>query len=90
VIDPRLHDQPDDLNAATGLDALTHGIEAFVSLAHGPLTDHSALQAISLVHANLVRTMMRPHDPAARSAMAQAALEAGLAFTNAILRASTR
>jgi alcohol dehydrogenase class IV len=50
---------PDDLNAATGLDALTHGIEAFVSLAHGPLTDHHALQAISLVHANLV-----PHDDA--------------------------
>ena len=40
------------------------------------------------MHANLVRTMMRPFDPAARSAMAQAALEAGLAFTNAILGAT--
>ena len=89
VIDPRLlTTMPDDLDAATGLDALTHGIEAFVSLARGPLTDHHALQAISLVHANLVRTMMRPHDTAARSAMAQAALEAGLAFTNAILGAT--
>ena len=89
VIDPRLlTTMPDDLNAATGLDALTHGIEAFVSQAHGPLTDHHALQAISLVHANLVRTMMRPGDSAARSAMAQAALEAGLAFTNAILGAT--
>ena len=58
VIDPRLlTTMPDGLNAATGLDALTHGIEAFVSLAHGPLTDHHALQAVSLVHANLVRTM---------------------------------
>ena len=91
VIDPRLlTTMPDDLNAATGLDALTHGIEAFVSLAHGPLTDHHALQAISLVHANLVRTMMRPDDAAARSAMAQAALEAGLAFTNAILGRDAR
>ena len=89
VIDPRLlTTMPDELNAATGLDALTHGIEAFVSLAHGPLTDHHALQAISLVHANLVRTMMRPNDTAARTAMAQAALEAGLAFTNAILGAT--
>jgi alcohol dehydrogenase class IV len=89
VIDPRLLEtMPDDLNAATGLDALTHGIEAFVSLAHGPLTDHHALQAVSLVHGNLVRTMMRPHDAAARCAMAQAALEAGLAFTNAILGAT--
>ena len=61
VIDPRLlTTMPDDLNAATGLDALTHGIEAFVSLAHGPLTDHHALQAISLVHAQ-----PRAHDDAA-------------------------
>jgi alcohol dehydrogenase class IV len=42
VIDPRLlTTMPEALNAATGLDALTHGIEAFVSLAHGPLTDHT-------------------------------------------------
>ena len=61
VIDPRLlTTMPEWLNAATGLDALTHGIEAFVSLAHGPLTDHHALQAVSLVHANL-----RAHDAAA-------------------------
>jgi alcohol dehydrogenase class IV len=89
VIDPRLlTTMPADLNAATGLDALTHGIEAFVSLAHGPLTDHHALQAVSLVHAYLVRTMVVPDDTAARCAMAQAALEAGLAFTNAILGAT--
>jgi alcohol dehydrogenase len=89
VIDPRLlTTMPADLNAATGLDALTHGIEAFVSLAHGPLTDHHALQAVSLVHGNLVRTMARPDDADARCAMAQAALEAGLAFTNAILGAT--
>ncbi len=89
VIDPRLLvTMPDALNAATGLDALTHGIEAFVSLAHGPLTDHHALQAISLVNDNLARTMYDPHDTGARSFMAQAALEAGLAFTNAILGAT--
>ncbi len=89
VIDPRLlTTMPDELNAATGLDALTHGIEAFVSRARGPLTDGHALQAVSLVHANLVRTMLRPDDTAARCAMAQAALEAGLAFTNAILGAT--
>ena len=90
VIDPRLLvTMPDWLNAATGLDALTHGIEAFVSLAHGPLTDHHALQAV-------VAGQRQPgahHAPprrrrAARSRMAQAALEAGLAFTNAILGAT--
>ncbi len=89
VIDPRLLvTMPQWLNAATGLDALTHGIEAFVSLAHGPLTDHHALHAVSLVNGNLARTMVRPDDAAARSSMAQAALEAGLAFTNAILGAT--
>jgi alcohol dehydrogenase len=89
VIDPRLLvTMPDELNAATGLDALTHGIEAFVSLAHGPLTDHHALQAISLVNGNLAHTIHEPRDAEARSFMAQAALEAGLAFTNAILGAT--
>ncbi len=89
VVDPRLLvTMPDWLNAATGLDALTHGIEAFVSLAHGPLTDHHALQAIALVKGNLTQTMLRPQDTTARSSMAQAALEAGLAFTNAILGAT--
>ena len=89
VIDPRLLvTMPEWLNAATGLDALTHGIEAFVSLAHGPLTDHHALQAVSLVNGHLVRTMQRPEDRTARMFMAQAALEAGLAFTNAILGAT--
>ena len=47
VIDPQLlTTMPEALNAATGLDALTHGVEAFVSLAHGPLTDDHALQAL--------------------------------------------
>lgn len=89
IIDPRLlTTMPEWLNAATGLDALTHGIEAFVSLAHGPLTDHHALQAVSLVTAHLPATMLHPDDAVSRSFMAQAALEAGLAFTNAILGAT--
>lgn len=89
VVDPRLlTTMPDELNAATGLDALTHGIEAFVSLAHNPLTDNHALHAVSLVTGNLARTIYHPKDCAARALMAQAALEAGLAFTNAILGAT--
>ncbi|MEQ3551878.1 iron-containing alcohol dehydrogenase [Pseudonocardia nematodicida] len=89
VVDPRLLvSMPDWLNAATGLDALTHGIEAYVSLAHGPLTDTHALHAVALVRANLPTTMIRRHDDGPRTAMAQAALEAGLAFTNAILGAT--
>jgi 1,3-propanediol dehydrogenase len=89
VIDPRLlTTMPEWLNAATGLDALTHGIEAFVSMGHNQLTDHHALRAVLMVTENLVHTIERPADMAARVLMAQASLEAGLAFTNAILGAA--
>ncbi|QNJ96074.1 iron-containing alcohol dehydrogenase [Mycolicibacterium fluoranthenivorans] len=89
VIDPRLlTTMPEWLNAATGLDALTHGIEAFVSLGHNQLTDHHALRSVVMVTENLVTTIERPQDMPARVLMAQAALEAGLAFTNAILGAA--
>lgn len=89
VIDPRLlTTMPHWLAAATGLDALTHGIEAFVSLAHNPLTDGHALRAVSLVSGNLARTIHDPGCVASRQRMAQASLEAGLAFTNAILGAT--
>ncbi len=89
VIDPRLlTTMPEWLNAATGLDALTHGIEAFVSLAHNPLTDHHALRAVGMVSNNLLRTIETPADMGPRTVMAQASLEAGLAFTNAILGAA--
>ncbi|KAA0112601.1 iron-containing alcohol dehydrogenase [Mycolicibacterium sp. P9-22] len=89
VIDPRLlTTMPEWLNAATGLDALTHGIEAFVSLGHNQLTDHHALRAVVMVSENLVTTIERPRAMDARVLMAQAALEAGLAFTNAILGAA--
>lgn len=89
VIDPRLlTTMPEWLNAATGLDALTHGIEAFVSLGHNQLTDHHALRAVTMVTSHLARTMDAPSDMTARTSMAQASLEAGLAFTNAILGAT--
>ncbi|MFR0359336.1 iron-containing alcohol dehydrogenase [Streptomyces sediminimaris] len=89
VIDPRLlTTMPSWLNAATGLDALTHAIEAFVSRAHNPLTDGHALHAVELITQNLLRTQVDPRDFGARLAMAQAALEAGMAFTNAILGAT--
>lgn len=89
VIDPRLlTTMPEWLNAATGLDALTHGIEAFVSLGHNQLTDHHALRAVVVVTENLVTTIEQPREMSARVLMAQAALEAGLAFTNAILGAA--
>jgi alcohol dehydrogenase len=89
ITDPRLlTTMPADLAAATGLDALTHGIEAYVSRAAGPLTDVHALHAVELICRSLRRTLTHPDDAAARTSMAQASLEAGLAFTNAILGAT--
>ncbi len=89
IIDPRLlTTMPEWLAAATGLDALTHGIESFVSLAHNPLADIHALHAVSLVSQHLYRTIAVPGDTEAREGMAQASLNAGLAFTNAILGAT--
>ncbi|SFS96792.1 iron-containing alcohol dehydrogenase [Saccharopolyspora flava] len=89
VVDPRLlTTMPDWLNAATGLDALTHAIESYVSRAHNTLTEQHSLHAAQLITGNLARTLFRPAEAEPRIAMAQGALEAGMAFTNAILGAT--
>ncbi len=76
-----------ELTAHTGLDALTHAIEAYVSNAHSPITDLFALKAVELVQAHLVAATARPDDIESRSGMMFASLYAGLAFSNAILGA---
>lgn len=89
VIDPQLlTTMPDWLNAATGLDALTHAVEAFVSRAHNRLTDQLALHAVSVLTRSLPVTAFHPKELDARVGMAQGALEAGMAFSNAILGAT--
>ncbi|NMC48037.1 MAG: iron-containing alcohol dehydrogenase, partial [Desulfovibrio sp.] len=76
-----------ELTAHTGLDALTHAIEAYVSNAHSPITDLFALKAVELVQAHLVAAIARPDAIESRSGMMFASLYAGLAFSNAILGA---
>jgi alcohol dehydrogenase len=76
-----------DLTACTGIDALCHAIESFVSTAHSPITDVHALQAIHLVMANLLPTINDPENIVLRGRMMLASLEAGLAFSNASLGA---
>jgi len=89
LTDPRLlASMPPELAAATGLDALTHAIESYVSLGHNPLADGHALNAARLVGKALNRSVDAPRDERARLWMAQASLEAGLAFSNAILGAT--
>ena len=75
------------LTACTGLDALTHAIEAYVSNASSPLTDTHALNAIQLIWSSLVKTIHNPGDLGLRGNMMLGSLEAGLAFSNASLGA---
>lgn len=89
VIDPRmLATATPEVTAQCGMDVITHCIEAYVSLAHSRLTDMHALQSISMVWAALERLVDDPSDVAAGDDMAFAAMEAGMAFTNAILGAA--
>ncbi len=76
------------LTACTGLDALTHGVEAFVSNASSSMTDLHALEAIRLITDNLVDSIRNPDDLALRTRIMQGSLQAGLAFSNAILGAA--
>lgn len=89
IVDPELVQTMDvKLAAATGLDAFTHGIESYVSLAATPLTDIHALKAIQLASRNLRRAVTDRHDMEANTNMSMASLTAGLAFSNAILGAT--
>lgn len=88
LIDPETTTTMDPyLTACTGMDALVHAIEAYVSNASSPLTDLHALQAVRLISGNLLTAIAEPRNLAARDAMMLASLEAGLAFSNASLGA---
>lgn len=76
---------PPELTAETGMDALCHAFEAFVSTASSPLTDMASIAAIRLVFANLYSAYCNPEDITARKNMMMASLMAGLAFSNASL-----
>ncbi len=86
IVDPQLLTTLDArLTASTGIDALSHAIESYVSLAATPLTDVHALYAIQLVANNLRDSVACSSNMEAKNAMAMASLQAGLAFSNAIL-----
>lgn len=77
--------KPKGLTAATGMDALTHAVEAYVSTAATPITDACALKAVELIAANLRNAVANGSDITARENMAYAQFLAGMAFNNASL-----
>jgi alcohol dehydrogenase len=86
VNDPLLMlDMPKSLTAATGMDALTHAIEAYVSTSATPVTDACAQKAIELISNNLRSAVENGKDEKARDMMAYAEFLAGMAFNNASL-----
>ena len=84
LLDPDLTmAMPKGLTAATGLDALTHGIEAYVSRKAQPLSDVMALSSIRLLGQHLLKAWQHPDDKEARANTMLGALQAGIAFSNA-------
>ncbi|MBP3925604.1 MAG: iron-containing alcohol dehydrogenase, partial [Clostridium sp.] len=74
---------PPKLTAATGMDAMTHGVEAVLSKNATPLTDKDALWAIETIAKYLPRAVADGSDEEARERMAYAEYTAGMAFSNA-------
>ena len=76
---------PKGLTSVSGMDALVHSIEAYVSMMHTEITDGLALEAIKIIFEYLPRAYENGNDVEAREKMAHAATIAGMAFANAFL-----
>ncbi|QLL35111.1 hypothetical protein HG536_0H04870 [Torulaspora globosa] len=86
INDPTLmYGLPPALTAATGMDALTHCIEAYVSTGANPITDACAIKGIDLIHKSLLEAFNKGSDKEARTDMCYAEYLAGMAFNNASL-----
>lgn len=77
---------PKGLTSASGIDVMTHALEAYVSMMASDYTDGLALRAIKLVFDYLPRAYRNGNDVEARDHMANASCMAGMAFANAFLR----
>ncbi len=87
IIDADLHmTAPRGLTSASGIDAVTHALEAYASMMATDYTDGLALRSLKMILENLPRAYDNgPNDPVAREKMANAATMAGMAFANAFL-----
>ncbi|MDJ0986697.1 MAG: iron-containing alcohol dehydrogenase [Desulfobacterales bacterium] len=83
LVDPEMTlTMPPELTAATGMDALTHAIEAFTAKASEPLADAAALYATELITAHLRNAVIRGDDLEARAGMLLGSVLAGIAFSH--------
>jgi 4-hydroxybutyrate dehydrogenase len=81
ILDPRLTESlPPSITAATGFDALTHNIEAFLAKGDHPMADAIALKGVELCGKFLERAVKSPHDMEARGAMLKASMMGAVAF----------
>jgi alcohol dehydrogenase len=86
VLDPRMTaSMPPKITAATGMDALTHSVEAFIGTQKNPVSDAFAAAAMELIRNNLTTAVTDGGNKDVRLAMANAALLAGLAFSNSMV-----
>lgn len=87
IIDADLHmSAPKGLTAASGIDAVTHALEAYAAMLATDYTDGLAIRALQMIFEYLPRAYDNgPNDPVAREKMANAATMAGMAFANAFL-----
>lgn len=84
IVDPQLTASvPPKVTAATGIDALTHAVEAYISVNANPATDALALQAMRLIARSIRRAVEDGNDKKARTDMSHGSFLAGLAFFNA-------
>lgn len=84
IVDPVLtYSTPPQVTAATGIDALCHAMEAYISRVSQPITDQLALSSIEMIVNNLRAAYQDGNDVEAREKMAIASMQAGIAFSNA-------
>ncbi len=86
ILDPELTlSLPGKLTAATGMDALTHAIEAYVDKEWSPASDALALHAVTLITGNILQACAKPDDLEARGAMQVGSFLAGVAFSHSMV-----
>jgi alcohol dehydrogenase len=86
VLDPRMTaSMPPKITAATGMDALTHAVEAFIGTQKNPISDAFAAAAMELIRNNIVTAVKDGGNKDVRLAMANASMLAGLAFSNSMV-----